>query len=243
MSVNFYDDRAAVDRYLQHRHSGVSSPNQVMEEPALRRELGDVAGLRILDLGCGDAAIAASLLDAGAIGYRGIDSSAAMVDIARKRLAGRAAQIEAGAIESISAPAGSADLIISRLALHYVDDIDSVLHSCVRALTPGGRLVITVVHPILTSAEHDGSPGGPRTSWLVDDYFRPGRRVRSWLGSSVTWYHRTVETYLTALLSAGFVVTAVRECPPQQELFEGDDTEFQRRQRVPMFLLLAGRLP
>jgi hypothetical protein len=55
----FYDRPGVAERYGAHRHSGVSSPNIVMEEPALLAELGDVAGLHVLDLGCGDAAASA----------------------------------------------------------------------------------------------------------------------------------------------------------------------------------------
>jgi hypothetical protein len=43
-----------------------------------------------------------------------------------------------------------------------------------------------------------------------------------------------------ALRRAGFALIAVRECAPSAERFGADDAEFARRQRVPMFLLLAG---
>ena len=242
MGVGFYADEAAVNRYQQHRHGGASSPNEVMEEPALMHELGDVTGLRILDLGCGDAAIAAGLLDAGATHYHGIDSSPVMVGVAQSRLGGRAAQIEQAPIGSFTAPPDSFDLIISRLALHYVENMDSVLQACAACVTPGGRLIITVLHPVLTSAVQDQQSGEPRTSWTVDDYFRPGPRTRSWLGSTVTWQHRTVEAYVRAVHSAGFAVTSLRECQPERPLFAGDEAEFARRERVPMFLLLAGTM-
>ena len=214
-----------------------------MEEPALRQELGDVTGLRILDLGCGDAAIATELLDAGAARYAGIDSSEAMVAAARKELLGKDARIDQATIESFSAPPDTFDLIISRLALHYVDDVDSVLRACAACVTPGGRLIITVLHPVLTSAVQEQLTGEPRTSWTVDDYFRPGPRTRSWLSSSVTWQHRTIEGYVAALHSAGFVLTSLQECSPRRALFDGDEAEFARRERIPMFLLLAGSVP
>jgi hypothetical protein len=48
-----------------------------------------------------------------------------------------------------------------------------VLAASRRSLAPGGRLVISVVHPVLT-APVEVEPTGPRTTWLVDDYFVPG---------------------------------------------------------------------
>ncbi|MHA7290646.1 class I SAM-dependent methyltransferase [Arthrobacter sp. MDT3-24] len=74
------------ERYGVHRHSGVSSPNFVMEEPALLAELGDVAGLDVLDLGCGDAALGAMLLQQGSASYLGIDGSREMVSRAEETL-------------------------------------------------------------------------------------------------------------------------------------------------------------
>lgn len=53
-------------------------------------------------------------------------------------------------------------------------------------------------------------------------------------------YHRTVENYFVGLQRTGFVVESVREAEPQPESFENDDT-YQRRQRIPLFLIMAGK--
>jgi 2-polyprenyl-3-methyl-5-hydroxy-6-metoxy-1,4-benzoquinol methylase len=82
----FYDRPGLAERYGAHRHSGVSSPNIVMEEPALLAELGDVAGLHVLDLGCGDAAVGAMLMQQGCASYLGIDGSKEMVARAEETL-------------------------------------------------------------------------------------------------------------------------------------------------------------
>ncbi|MFB4273429.1 methyltransferase domain-containing protein [Nonomuraea sp. GTA35] len=80
-------------------------------------------------------------------------------------------------------PPHTFDLIVSRLALHYVDDLDSVLAACRRSPSPGGRLLITVVHPVITSHEARQSTGQARTNWVVDHYFHPGVRQRNWLAT------------------------------------------------------------
>ncbi|NUW46180.1 class I SAM-dependent DNA methyltransferase [Nonomuraea rhodomycinica] len=236
----FYDAPEVLERYLRHRHSGARSPNHVMEEPAFLDELGPVAGLRVLDLGCGDAAIGRTLLASGCRGYLGIDGSAEMTRAAAATLHGTSGRVERADIEQFSAPPHTFDLIISRLALHYVGDLDPVLAACRRALSPGGRLLFTVVHPVITSPEARRGTKEARTDWIVDDYFRTGARRRDWMGDTVTWYHRTVEDYVTALVRARFAVTALRECAPRHDRFDGDLAEFDRRRRVPLFLLLAG---
>ena len=148
------------------------------------------------------------------------------------------AQVRPGAIEDLDVDAGSVDLVLSRLALHYVDDVATVFARARRWLAPGGRLVVTVVHPVMTSHIARPDRETPRTSWVVDDYFDPGPRPQQWLGSEVTFFHRSVEDYVDALTGNGFRLTALRECAPVREAFD-DEAEYARRRRIPRFLLLA----
>ncbi|MET3807157.1 SAM-dependent methyltransferase [Nakamurella sp. UYEF19] len=238
---SFYDAPGVHDRYLAHREHTRLSPNHVMEEPAFLTEVGDPAGLRILDLGCGDGAFGRLLLAAGARSYFGVDNSHHMVEQATRTLVGTTGRADLADIQDFSPPARSADLVTARLSLHYVADLDRVLATCVRALAPGGRLIMTVVHPVITS--YDNRTAGPRTTWTVDDYFNPGPRLRDWMGAQVTWHHRTVENYVAAMTGAGMTVTSLRECAPDPAHFEGDTDEYIRRRRVPLFLLLSGRRP
>jgi len=236
----FYDEDELFERYRAAVHPGPASANFVMEEPALLDAIGDVRGLRVLDLGCGDAAIGRRLLDAGCRAYLGIDASARMIDAARDALVGTPGEARREPIERFSAAVGSLDLVISRLALHYVEDLDAVLAACRDCLAPGGRLVFTVVHPVVTSHDARGSSDEPRASWVVDDYFAAGPRELDWLGGRVVWRHRTIEQYVRAMQRAGFRLTALSECAPRVERFAGDESELARRRRIPLFLLLAG---
>jgi SAM-dependent methyltransferase len=238
---SFYDEAQVHARYTADHDNSVSSPNFVMEEPAVLAEVGDPGGLRVLDVGCGDARFGRWLLSAGARSYRGIDGSRRMVELASRTLTGTAGRVERGDLEDLAADRSSVDLVTARLVLHYVADLDGVLAAIINALAPGGRLIITVVHPVITS--HDNRLDGPRTSWTVDDYFLSGARQRLWMGSEVTWQHRTVETYVDAVIRAGLTVTAVRECAPEPARFNGNTSELARRRRVPLFLLLSARAP
>ena len=40
--------------YVAHRHSGVRSPNVVMEEPAFVAAVGSLTGMHVADIGCGE---------------------------------------------------------------------------------------------------------------------------------------------------------------------------------------------
>lgn len=126
-----------------------------------------------------------------------------------------------------------------RMALHYLRDLAPVLASAHDALAPEGRLLLTVTHPVITS--FDNQEPGPRTNWTVDDSFDSGERRRSWFGAEVTWFHRTVEQYVSAVLAAGFALEAISECEPDPELFADAPDELARRRRVPLILLVSAR--
>jgi SAM-dependent methyltransferase len=237
----FYHDDETVEQYLAHRHAEVLSPNLVMEEPAVVAEIGDVGGLRILELGCGDGTFAADCSGAGCSSYVGVDSSAPMIRRARQVAPGPGVDFVEERIETYRPPTAAFDLVVSRMALHYVADLAPVLGRVRDALVPGGRFVASVIHPVITAG--GDPPGGPRQAQVVDDYFVPGPRERTWFGRPVVWHHRTIEQYLSLLAEAGLSLTALRECEPARERFAGDLAEFERRRRVPVFLLLSATRP
>lgn len=239
----FYDDPGVFDLYSAHRADGVFSPNLVMEEPAVVDHVGDVTGRRVLDLGCGDATLGRRLLDIGCTSYLGVDDSARMAEAARRTLRGTSGRVVHQDLRHVEYADNGADLIMARLVLHYIAEVAPVLAACRRWLSPGGRLIITVPHPVITSYDGGSGPGRPRTSWEVDDYFLTGPRTRAWMGSSVNWQHRTVQDYVEALLASGFTVTALSECPPRDDLFGDNLEELRRRRRTPLFLLLAATSP
>ena len=66
-------------------HPCLANAYAYYERPAMLRLAGDVAGRRILDAGCGSGLLSAALRAEGAV-VTGFDVSAAMVDLARRRL-------------------------------------------------------------------------------------------------------------------------------------------------------------
>ena len=81
MTASDYDSFA--DAYSAENESNLF--NRYYERPAMLRLAGDVSGRRILDAGCGSGPLSAALRAKGAV-VTGFDSSAAMVDLARRRL-------------------------------------------------------------------------------------------------------------------------------------------------------------
>ena len=100
--------------------------------------LGDRAGLRILEVGCGDGANGEEALKRGiAETYCGIELMRAPAKVAEQRIS----SVIQGDIEALELPwAGSSfDVIIASEVLEHLRDPWSVVARLVRLLSPGGK--------------------------------------------------------------------------------------------------------
>jgi SAM-dependent methyltransferase len=238
---NFFDDEVVFASYMQRRQ-GLDTPNDTLEKPVLMDIIHPITDKRILDLGCGDAAIGLELLQQGAASYVGIEGSEKMANVARRTLANTCGQVILQRIEDGMYPHAAFDLVISRLALHYVADLAPIFTKVYNAIAPSGQFVFSVEHPVITSFDAGWTAGTPRQDWIVDNYFTTGLRVTNWLGATVQKYHRTVEDYFHLLQENRFIITDLREAHPQHEYFQDLET-YERRKRIPLFLILAARKP
>jgi SAM-dependent methyltransferase len=236
----FYDRDDVLENYLRHRRRA-DNPNDAIERPIFLQVAGDLKGLDIIDLGCGDALFGREALERGARTYLGVEVSARMAALARSNVAGMAGRVENMSIEDWRAEPATADLLTSRLALNYVEDLTGVFRQMHEALRAGGRVVLSVEHPVITS-NFESLSSGRRESWLVDDYFRGGARPHRWMGNEVLKFHRTLDDYLDLVQDSGLLLERVRESRPARENFQSEE-EYQRRLRIPLFLFIAGRKP
>lgn len=112
--------------------------------------LGDVSGLRVIDFGCGGGHNAVACARAGA-NVTGIDISGYQLAFARKLAEREGVSIRwvHGGVEQLGA-LDRADLILAVHVFSYIADLAGVFAACHGALANGGRLVVTVDHPIRT---------------------------------------------------------------------------------------------
>jgi SAM-dependent methyltransferase len=141
-------------------------------------------------------------------------------------------------IENWGFRAESFDLVISRLALHYVANLAGTFHHVNKTLKKDGRFVFSIVHPVITSSDKSREKSGVRYDWIVDDYFISGSRRVRFMGEFVEQYHRTIEELFCSLQNAGFIIEQLRESRPRPEIFE-DENLYTRRMRIPLFLFFS----
>lgn len=237
---NKYDEPQFFANYSDMPRS-VDGLDEAGEWHAFRALLPDLLDKRLLDLGCGFGWHCRYVRKKQARSVVGVDLSEKMLARARESTDDQGIEYRRSAIEDIDLPADDFDIVISSLALHYVERFDLVCQKVYRCLTAGGAFVLSVEHPIFTARAaqdwHYG-PDGERLHWPVDSYQQEGVRHARWMADDVVKYHRTIATYVNTLIASGFRVTKLLEPEPSSEmLLERPDWKDERRR--PVFLLIA----
>ncbi len=242
---NIYDDPAFFAGYAQLPRS-VSGLAAVFEWRAFQRLLPPLEGKRVLDMGCGLGNFAREARARGAASVVGVDVSERMLAEARNRDPDPAITYLRCALESFEPAAAAFDVVICMLALHYVADYAQIVRRIAACLAPGGRVAISVEHPIYTAngtaAWHLGPDGLP-AHWPVDRYRDEGERRTRWFVDGVVKYHRTVETYVNGLLAAGLTLVRLAEPEAEDAALLAAHPEWRDERRRPPFLLLAADRP
>ncbi|MEK3837062.1 MULTISPECIES: class I SAM-dependent methyltransferase [unclassified Paenibacillus] len=240
MKQNKYDDAGFFANYSQMPRS-TGGLEAAGEWEVFRTLLPDLAGQRVLDLGCGFGWHCRYAREQGAASVVGIDLSANMLERARTMTDDPKIEYLQLAIEDAAFGAEQFDTVISSLAIHYIEDFGSLCRQVRHCLKPGGAFVFSVEHPIFTAlAAQDWhySPDGEKQHWPVDNYHVEGLRLADFLEHEVAKYHRTTATYLGTLLESGFVLKEMSELQPTPEMLEKNPA-WQEETRRPMFLLLS----
>lgn len=241
--MNIYDDESFFEAYANMARSrgGLEAAGEWHQ---LQPLFPDVAGKRVLDLGCGCGWHCKYAADRGAARVLGLDLSRRMLERASRENAAPAITYRLCGIEDYAYPESAWDLVVSNLALHYVEDLEAAYRNVFRTLAPGGVFLFNIEHPVFTAGIREdwiyGGDGGP-LYWPVDNYFFPGERETLFLGHSVRKQHHTLTQILNPLPRLGFHLEAVEEAVPPAEMMDlpGMADELRR----PMMLLVRARRP
>jgi ubiquinone/menaquinone biosynthesis C-methylase UbiE len=183
-----------------------------LEAPSFLQRVGDVRGLRVLDLACGDGYYSRALRRAGAAHVTGVDISVEMLALARAAEADEPLGIEYLHADVAELPAlDPVDVVSAAYLLHYaasVAELEMMCRNIARQLAPGGRLVSINENPDQPADDYPGY-----TQYGFNKHFVQPRQVGSEIHYtmvsgrellSFTAYYYDRDTYAAALRAAGF---------------------------------------
>ena len=233
-----YDDPAFFEKYSDMPRSRLGLEG-AGEWHVFRNFMPDFSNKDVLDLGCGFGWHARYAAERNARRVVAIDVSERMLAKAES-MGSEGIEYRLSAMEDLSFPASTFDVIISSLAFHYVKDWDTLIKKISSWLRHNGDFIFSIEHPVFTaygSQDWYYSEDGKILHFPVDNYFYEGKRDAIFLGEHMTKYHRTLTTYISSLLDNGFAITKLAEPEPPENMM--DIPGMKDEMRRPMMLLVS----
>lgn len=172
--------------------------------------LGDLKGLKVLEIGCGTGHSLLYLHQHGAAELTGLDLSGEQLRTAETlcRNAGFSPLLHCSPMETDPGlPTNHFDLILSIYALGWSVDLPATLGHLYRYLRPGGKLIFSWEHPL-----HNCLKSTPQGLMVHRSYHLEGPvERRSWNGRPIIMHARKLSTYLNTLTTSGFIIDKVIE--------------------------------
>ena len=169
------------------------NPIVMAEEPVVREILDTCPVGTALDAACGTGRWAQYLASRGHV-VTGVDATPEMLAEARRKVPG--VRFERADLETIPLETGSVELAVCTLALTHVAELVPPVTELARIVRPGGRIVISDVHPVMA---------------MLGNHARyPRNRSRGEFGFVRNHVHQLSE-YLEAFREAGLAVAGCTE--------------------------------
>ena len=222
-----WDANAAT--WTAHVRAGYDRYRDLFTLPAFLAFVPDLAGLEVLDLGCGEGGNTRLLAQRGAR-MTGVDLSAEMIAVARAKEAEEPLDIvyREGSFTRLDGFAeASFDAAVSTMALMDSPDFAAAARAVHRVLRPDGGFWFSVLHPcfVTPGLQWQRDTAGDETGLTVADYFSERSYVEHWRftkapeTSSAEPFHtprvpRRLEDYVNGLCAAGFRIARIAEPRP-----------------------------
>jgi malonyl-CoA O-methyltransferase len=209
--------QSAYDAWAEHYDE--EDPSTLLDQPFLLSTLRPFKGCRILDLGCGTGRYLRLVSEGSYV--VGVDLSRGMLIRARRQSSGLAATWVQASVECVPFLSHSFDRVMSGLVLDHVHDVRRFFRGIADLLKPGGRAIVTAVHPDMQRRT------GPTVRFTAD-----GREYRT--QGTIHENH----DILTAVRQAGLSIEQIQE-PRVNEQLVARREAWKDRLDCPALLLLA----
>ena len=237
-----YNNQA--DRWVRKAPTSLSD---FTARPAVLDLCEPVAGMSVLDLGCGEGYCSRQLKQRGAASILGIDLSDAMIaaasgEEARQPLGITYQQGDASALENLAD--ASFDRVLAVFLFNYttLQETARCMRHVRRLLKPGGRFVFAVPHPSFAFMRGEAPPfyfavQGNTYFGGRDQRFSGRIWKRDGVPLEVQMVHKTLQDYFEMLAQAGFTkLPILRELRVLEEHIELDPAFFGPLEGWPLHL-------
>jgi ubiquinone/menaquinone biosynthesis C-methylase UbiE len=222
-------NRVAGDWKIQVGDEGDAN-RRLNSDPVLWAFVGDVAGLKVLDAGCGTGYLTRKLRERGA-NPTGIDHSERMIAIAQEASPDIDFRVDScTTLQTLGSDAF--DIVVANYVLMDAADLRGTMQSFHRVLKPGGTAVVVFSHPCFPQGRVFRTEGVEVHYRWDFPYFEETKCIDPpWkhFTSEFIWFHRPLSDYWKAFQASGFDVVDFEEPRISPDRYHLADSERQAR--------------
>lgn len=228
------------NEWLELAQTGESRMVFIM--PYMLELMGDVSGLKILDLGCGEGGYSRELAKRGAE-ITCVDCNKKAIEYVseqakREGLSMRCLLRNSNDLYEIED--GTFDAVLCSMMLMDCADLEGTVKEAARVLKSSGKLYVSVLHPCFNGNYEKGigrQGAGIDREVVVKNYFEPTEwEAPLYKGSiPVLWHRRTLEEYVRTFIKCGLTIIDLRE-PRSTDEQAKISVPLAHLQKIPLYL-------
>jgi SAM-dependent methyltransferase len=229
--------------WIKETREGRNARRRGLLDKPMMEACGNVRGLRILDSGCGEGRFCRMLVERGAEYMLGVDLCESMINAARELQTGTDVYQLADVQEMNFLKDETFDLAVSYLNQCDLSDFKANNREVFRVLKPRGRFIISNLHPMRSAVgEWHRTEDGTKNHVILDRYFDEGECRWNMMAAELTYFHRTLSTYVQAYRESGLAIEGIIEPTVDRENL-ARYPELDDELRVPNFIIFILNKP
>ncbi len=204
---------------------------QHLLNPAIFSCLGDVAGRRILDAGCGQGYLCRLLARKGAI-VTGVEPAEPFYCYAvereqQEKLGITYLQQDLSALQNLQ---NAFDCAIANMVFMDIPDYQAAMRNCIAAIKSKGSFIFSLVHPCFEEASSE---------WVKKGYVEVREYFKEYITRQSFGYlfHRPLSAYINFVIQEGCIVQTMLEPQLSEELAQ-QGTAAERYVHVPRYVVI-----
>lgn len=242
------------DKFAEKRHyevtNGINKALRFVEKPMMMSMLPNIAGKKVLLLGCGTAEESELLNKYNPKKIIGIDISKKSIAIAKECYPD--CDFYVGDMLKLPFKENEFDFIFSSLAIHHVENKEKVFEELYRVLNKNGEVLFSVGHPVRfatekidynnTSYHVIGFEAGSDGTHVFGNYMSHKKQVNYFKDNEVLEeFIAPPSYYFEALINNGFVVKNFKESRCIDECKNVDEAYYNRFHELPQFMAFLAK--
>ena len=238
-NTKLYYSKRFADAWHKYQSQKPDVLRTEMMNEIIEKAIGDLRGKIVLEAGCGDGFFIPNLLKKHPRKVLAIDISKWLLQYAKNEIKSEIVEFkQMDLTKRLNFKTNSVDVIVSYNVLSELENISTPLKEMARVLKPGGKIIISIVHPLYNLFVNDPETQEKSTFSKLRSYCKiENIKVSTMKGfKNFIVCRKPLSVYINEILKQGLILEEVKEVPVNKKVV-GIIKKYKKRIGIPVFAL------